>query len=184
MVLSAIDQGSLPWVFCLSFTSWSELCLTSCCSFTAVWTLFPLLSASQTSPVISTAPFSPASASCKAGGVTPVWATLSSHISFSLLFHLSCLSAWTPPNLSFTVTSHLCRLRARNCLYVGEMLFLLVWRNLFCRVLVTKPKALMLCFLGKWLVSPCLCFSRCKIKKLMLICLLKTFWDLWVKTGR
>lgn len=88
MVLGAIDQGSLPWVFPLSFTSWSELCLTSCCSFTAIWTLFPLLSASQTSPVISTALFSPASASSKAGGVTPC----ASHTQLSRLLQLTISS--------------------------------------------------------------------------------------------
>lgn len=58
MVLSAIDQGSLSYVFSLSFTSWCELCLTSCCTFTAVWALFPLFAVFQPSSVISSAPFS------------------------------------------------------------------------------------------------------------------------------
>lgn len=144
----------------LSFTSWCELCLTSCCSFTAVWALFPLLSAFQTSPIISTAPLSAASASWKAGVVTPVWATLNSHISFSLPFNLSfvCLdSTQSQLHCNFPPLQASCK-----------ELSVPVWNALLpcleeAWVLITEAKAL-ICFLGKWLVSPCLCFLRYKVK--------------------
>lgn len=70
-------------------------CFHSC--FTAVWALFPLLSAFQTSSIIITAPFSAASAHCKPGRVPPVWTTFNSPISFSPPFHLLlvCLDSTT-----------------------------------------------------------------------------------------
>lgn len=151
MVLGAIDQGSLPWVFPLSLLPPGVNCASPAAALSLLFEppfLFSLPLRQALSLALLSFPLLVLAVRLVVS--LPVRATLSSHVSFSLPFHLSCLSAWTLPNLSSTVTSHLCRLHARNCLYQGEMLFfLLVWWNLFCRVLVTKPKALMLCFLGK-----------------------------------
>lgn len=125
------------------FTSWCEMCFTSCCFSTVVWVLAYFLFF-LTYLIISAALVSSVSASSGAGVISPVWLTLSSHLSFSLAFHFSCLSPWTPPDLSSCVASCLWKLQTRHCLCLGEMLLLECWALMLCSWLCFLSKSLFL----------------------------------------
>lgn len=119
------------------------MCFTSCCSSIVVWVLVYFLFF-LTYLIISSALVFSASASSGAGVITAVWVMLSSHISFSLAFHFSCLSPWIVPDLSSSVASCLWKLQRRHCLYLGAMFLLECWALMLRSWLCFLSKSLFL----------------------------------------